>query len=73
MYATARWANTHHEETAGLLAGYAKMDVATVLAMSRCPYGDALGPHDVQNVYNVAYKYKVFDRPVDAAAVIARI
>jgi NitT/TauT family transport system substrate-binding protein len=71
MYATAKWANAHHEDTAQILARVAKLDLATLRTMNRCPYGETLVRENVQTAYDYAYKYKVFERPVDAREVIA--
>jgi ABC-type nitrate/sulfonate/bicarbonate transport system substrate-binding protein len=71
IYTTAKWANSHHEDTAQILARVAKLDLATLRAMNRCPYGETLVRDNLQTAYDYAYKYKVFDRAVDARDVIA--
>jgi len=73
IYETAKWANGHHDDTAQLLAKYAKIDIAVLRTMARCPYGETLTPANLQSAYDLAYKYKVFDRPVDANDVIAKL
>ena len=40
LYDTARWANGHHDETAPILAKYAKLDLARIRAMNRTTYVD---------------------------------
>jgi NitT/TauT family transport system substrate-binding protein len=73
IYTTARWANSHHDESAQMLAKYAKIDLAVLRTMARCPYGETLTPANLQSAYDLAYKYKAFDRPVDAHDVIAKL
>jgi NitT/TauT family transport system substrate-binding protein len=53
-YATARWANAHHDESAVILAKYAKLSPATLRTMARCPYGESLVPAMLQPIYVLA-------------------
>jgi NitT/TauT family transport system substrate-binding protein len=73
IYETARWANAHHDETAAILAKYAKMEPAVIKRMTRASYATALDPGDLQPPLDAAYKYKIIDTPVRAADVIARL
>lgn len=73
MYATAKWANAHHDETAEMLSRYAKIPLPVVKTMNRCAYGESLTPSNMQTAYDFALKYKVFARPVNANEVIAKL
>ena len=54
---TATWANTHHAESAPMLAAAAKMDVAVVAAMTRASYAARLGAADLQPNIDVTARY----------------
>lgn len=73
IYAVARWANTHLDQTADILARYAKLDPAVVRRMNRSPFGYALTPPMIQPIFDLSYKYKMIDRPLDARTVIATV
>lgn len=73
IYNAGRWANAHPDDSAVVLAKYAKMDPAVVKMMSRAPYGTSLTPEMLQSVLDLAYKYKAVDRRYNAADVIAKI
>lgn len=73
IYQTARWANAHPDDSAVILAKYAKMDPATVKGMNRAPYGTTLTPAMIQSVLDLAYKYKAVDRRLNAADLIAKV
>jgi NitT/TauT family transport system substrate-binding protein len=73
MYDTARWANSHPDESGAILAKYSKVDPAVIKSMSRAPYGTSLVPSMLQSVIDLAYKYKVVDKRYAASDVIARI
>jgi NitT/TauT family transport system substrate-binding protein len=73
LYATARWANAHQDQTAFVLAKYAKMDPAAVRAMHRSRCADSLTQDMIQPCLEVGYKYNYFKRHLTAADLIARI
>jgi NitT/TauT family transport system substrate-binding protein len=73
IYETARWANTHRSETLSILARVGKMDMDAVRNMVRVQYATSLDGSQVQPVLDVAAKYKLLDRPVDAGSFIARL
>jgi NitT/TauT family transport system substrate-binding protein len=73
IYDTARWANSHPDESAAILAKYAKMDPNTVKTMNRAPYGTSLTPSMLQSVLDLAYKYKAITRRYNAAEIIAKV
>lgn len=66
-----RWANEHHNESAAILAKYAKMNVEVIRAMGRCPYTDQLRLSDIQPQLDVALKFGIIPKPMNAADLIA--
>jgi len=73
IYGAAAWANTHSAESSTILSKYSKIDIATVEAMSRAPLATSLSPDMVQPVLDLAYKYKVVDRPMKAVDLIVKV
>ncbi len=74
LYDTARWANGHHDETAPILAKYAKLDLARIRAMNRTRYATSLDPKLMQPVLDIALRYNLLEKPKSPAAdLIARI
>jgi NitT/TauT family transport system substrate-binding protein len=71
IYASGAWANAHSDDAAAIISKYSKQDVAVIRAMTRPPYGSALTPAMIQATLDVAAKYKVLERPVNAADLIA--
>jgi len=57
MRETATWANAHHAESAPMLAAAAKMDLATVTAMTRSTYAERLSADELQPNIDVVAKY----------------
>ncbi len=72
IYATAKWANAHHPQSAAILSKYSRVPLTTTLAMTRAVYSESLDPRLIQPSLDVAYRYKLLDRPVDASEIIAR-
>jgi len=72
IYEAARWANGHREQSAAILAKYAKMDVARLKHINRCTYATDLRPGLVQPVLDVALKYKSLETATNAASMIAK-
>lgn len=73
IYETGRWANAHHAETLALLVRDPQT-AEKLAAMKRITYGTTpLTPALVQPVLDVATKYKIFDRPIDATTLIAKV
>lgn len=70
IYATGKWANTHLDETATILAKVAKLDPAVVRTMNRSPFGSELTQSMIQPVLDIAYRYKFIDRPLAATDII---
>jgi len=73
IYEVAAWANAHPDESAAILAKYARMDPAVVRAMNRAPYGTALTPDMLQPYLDVGYKYKYVGRQLKASDLIAKL
>jgi len=72
IYATARWANAHPNETAPFLAKYGKIDLATVLAINRSRCAESWSPRMVQPALDIGYKYGFFSRHLAAADLMAK-
>jgi NitT/TauT family transport system substrate-binding protein len=73
IYETARWANAHHAETLAVLVRDARLDAEKLGGMSRVSFATSLTKALVQPVLNIATQYKIFDKSIDANAIIARI
>ena len=71
-YATARWANSHPNETAPYLAKYAKLDLATVLATKRSRCAESWSPRLIQPALDVGYRYGLFRHRLAAADLLAK-
>ncbi len=72
IYETARWANTHHDQTASMLASFARVDVQTIRAATRAPYSTQLEPALVQPQLDWAYKFHDINGPINANDIIAK-
>jgi NitT/TauT family transport system substrate-binding protein len=72
LYACASWANGHHDETAPILAKYAKLDLGRIRAMNRTRYATSLDPKLMQPVLDIAVRYQLIEKPVAAADLIVR-
>jgi NitT/TauT family transport system substrate-binding protein len=64
IYATARWANTHTQESGSMLAKAAKMDPATVAGMRRLYFATTNDRRYVDATLTVAARYGALQRPV---------
>jgi NitT/TauT family transport system substrate-binding protein len=73
MYDTARWANSHRNESAPILAKYSKLDLERIRTMTRVSYTTTFDASLLQPVLDIAYKYKQLDRPVPAKDIIASL
>ena len=73
MRETAIWANqkANQPKSAEILAKYTKIDLATVTAMERARFGDALTASSIQPAIDVTAKYGKFD-PFPADRLIYR-
>ena len=73
IYATAKWANTHHAESAAILSKYSHIDVAVTSRMTRSVYSESLVPGELQPVIDMSYKYKLIGAPLRAADLMAKL
>ena len=73
IYDAARWANSHHEESAVILAKYTKIDVDRIKRMNRSGYATDLLPAMVQPVLDTAFKYKTLGTATSAASMIVKV
>ena len=70
---TARWANTHHDETFAILVREGKLDADKAHGMQRTAYAVTLTPEIVQPALDVAMQSKMFTKAVDARTLITKI
>ena len=68
--ATSAWANSHHDETAQILASYSRINVETIRSMRRATLGTTLDPHLVQPVLDAAFKFGQLQKPTRAADLV---
>jgi NitT/TauT family transport system substrate-binding protein len=73
IYQTARWANAHHDESLPILVKYLKVDPARMAGVKRAAFSTELVPSLVQPVIDVAVKYKLIPKPLDAATLITNL
>jgi NitT/TauT family transport system substrate-binding protein len=66
IYETARWANTHQNLSAPILADVAKVSVDTVLGTTRINYGTSLEPALLDPVFAAMFKFGVIQRRLTA-------
>jgi len=64
IYATARWANAHPQESGVMLARAAKMDPAAVAGMKRLYFATANERRYVERTLDLAVRYGLVQRPV---------
>jgi len=72
IYETARWANTHHEQSAELLSQFSRIDLQTIRWMARTPFATSLDPLLIQPQLDLAFKYHVIDRALSASNLIVK-
>lgn len=69
MGESARWANTHHAESAAILEKWTKTVVPP--GMPRVYYGDRVNAAQVQPIIDVSFKYHALNAPLSATDLIA--
>jgi ABC-type nitrate/sulfonate/bicarbonate transport system substrate-binding protein len=69
---TVRWANTHHDETAAIVAKTTKLSLDVVKGMTRVKYA-ALDAKLLQPVLDAALKYKSIEKAVNANDIVAKL
>ena len=72
FYDAARWANTHHDESAAILAKYTKVDIERIKRMNRSGYATSLQAAMVQPVLDTSFKYKALGTATTATSMIAK-
>jgi NitT/TauT family transport system substrate-binding protein len=70
IYATARWANSHHDDSAPILAKYTKIDPAVIKKMRRVSYATSFEPQLIQPVLDAALTYGGLARQTEASELI---
>lgn len=65
------YSNSHHAETAPMIAAFTGIDVAHALAMQRVDLAEYLDPRDVQPAIDAAAKYGVIDKGFAAQELIS--
>lgn len=73
IYDTARWANTHQNETAELVAKYAKYNLDDVKRSTRTEYATSLDPALMDPVLDSAYRFNAISKPLRARDLITRV
>ena len=69
---TAHWANTHHAETAAILARGSDLDAATINLMTRSTYAESLTAPMIQPAIDVAFTYGRLKDPLDMRQIVAK-
>jgi NitT/TauT family transport system substrate-binding protein len=73
IYETARWCNGHRDETAVMLAKASKLDIERVRAMARSSFATTIDPKLMQPVIDMAVKYKLLAKRVNASELIMKV
>jgi NitT/TauT family transport system substrate-binding protein len=73
IYDTARWAGSHHDASAVILAKYTKIDPDIIRKMRRVAYATSFQPQLIQPVLDAALTYGGLARHVEASELIAKI
>lgn len=71
VHTATLYANTHHAQTAPLIAAFAGVDLATVRDMKRVTCAEYLDSRDIQPSIDAAVKYGVIDHGFPAAELIS--
>jgi NitT/TauT family transport system substrate-binding protein len=71
MVEAARWANTHHTESANMLAPLVHIDPTVFMAMTRATQGDTLTTQLLQPPIDAAFKYGQLKTPFDAKQLVS--
>ena len=72
IYDTARWANSHRDDTFGILVRDGKLDADKARGMLRTTYATSLTAEMIAPVITIATQNKMFAKPVDAASLITK-
>lgn len=71
MAETAKWANTHRNDTAAILAKHSGIEDALVRSMTRATYGERLTPEYIQPVLDAAVHYGSLKTAMKASDLLA--
>jgi ABC-type nitrate/sulfonate/bicarbonate transport system substrate-binding protein len=71
MHTASVYANTHHSETAALIAAFTGVDPAATLTMKRGVYAEYLDPLLIQPAIDATAKFKVIDKAFPAQELIS--
>jgi NitT/TauT family transport system substrate-binding protein len=69
---TAHWANTHHAETAAIIAHGLDLDAPTINAMTRSTYAESLTVPGISPALDVAFAYGRLKEPFDVKQLVAK-
>ena len=69
-YAAAKWANTHHDESALILAKYAKADPKVIGGMIRVVHSTDLEAGHIQPALDAAFQFQQLDKKMNASDLI---
>ena len=72
MVESAHWANTHHAETAAILAKATDLDPATIATMTRATFAETMTAAQIQPAIDVAYRYGRLKEPLDMRDIVAK-
>ena len=64
------WGNSHHDETANILAAHSKVKLETIRSMRRATLGTTLDPRQLQPVLDMAFKYGQLQKPARGADLV---
>jgi NitT/TauT family transport system substrate-binding protein len=70
MLNVAVWANAHRAQTGDILIKYSRYEPETVRTMRRVAYAERLRLPEIQNVLDVALKYRVVGRRITASELV---
>jgi NitT/TauT family transport system substrate-binding protein len=73
IYETARWANSHKDQTFDILVQSGKLDASKIQGMRRVEFATSLSPDFVQPVITIAETLKMFTKPVTAESLITQV
>jgi NitT/TauT family transport system substrate-binding protein len=69
---SARWANTHHEQTAAIVSRITKIDIETIRNENRPPFAEDIRPQDLQPQLDAAFKFGFLSRAVSASELFGK-
>jgi NitT/TauT family transport system substrate-binding protein len=72
IYSTARWSNSHQDETFAILVRDGKLDADKARGMARTIYATSLTPDIVQPALDIAWQTKLISKPMDARTLITK-